>query len=125
MATKNFSYDAPEYNVRKFHGATLTGASGRISLCAYQAMLVKSVQAAVITAGTVADTLTSYKITGTTTSTVALHTNTSATGNLGNFTSTFTLAQGDVFQILKGSDATAVYSIGVELAAVTGADVTV
>lgn len=112
---KDYAYDHPEYGVTKFVGHTLTGASGRVSFCAFQAMQVKSIQASVVTAGTAADTIVSYKISGTTTTTVALHTNTGATGSLGNFTSTFTLAQGDVFQLLKGADATAVYSIGVEL----------
>jgi len=125
MATKDMNYDAPEYNVRKIAGAHISGASGRFAVCAYQAMLVKSIQASVITAGTAADTLVSYKISGTATTTVALHTNTAATGGLGNFTSTFTLAQGDIFQILKGSDATAVYALGVELHAAPFAVVTV
>lgn len=115
MATKDYAYDHPEYGVTKFVGGRINGNAGGFGFCAFQAMQIKSIQASVITAGTAADTLVSYKISGTTTTTVALHTNTAATGSLGNFTSTFTLAQGDIFNILKGADATAVYALGVEI----------
>lgn len=124
MATKDQNYDSPEYNVRKVAGGVVTGASGRFAFSAYQAMLVKSIQASVVTAGTAADALISHKISGTVTTTVILGTNTAGVGNLGNFTSTFTLAQGDVLQIQKGADATAVYAVGVELQAPPFATVT-
>jgi hypothetical protein len=45
-----------------------------------------------------------------------------ATGT--NVVSTFTLAQGDAIGIVKGTDATAVYAVGVELAVVPGANLT-
>ena len=125
MATKDQAYDSPQYQVHQYMGGLLTGASGRFAICAAQAMLIKAFSVSVAVAGTAADTMVAHKITGTTTTTLAMATNTAATGNLTNATSTFTLAQGDIFQIVKGSDATAVYGVGVEIQQVTLGAITV
>ena len=88
-------------------------------------MIVKSYSVLVEVAGTAADTMIFYKQTGTTTSTItAITTNTSATGVLVNATPTCTLAQGDAFYIVKGTDATAKYAVGIETVLVTGTTVT-
>jgi hypothetical protein len=126
MATKDQAYDSPLYQVRNFFGGTFSGASGRFSICAAQAMIVKSASILVEVAGTAADTLIAYKQTGTTTSTIlTITTNTAATGVLTNATPTCTLAQGDSFYFVKGSDATARYSVGIETVLVPGTTVTV
>ena len=125
MATKDQAYDSPLYQAHNFMGGNLTGASGRFSICAAQAMIVKAYSVIVEVAGTAADTMIAYKQTGTTTTTItAISTNTAATGVLTNATPTCTLAQGDSFYIVKGADATAVYGVGVETILVPGTTVT-
>jgi len=123
MATKNMSYDHPAYLGVYPVGGNLTGASGAYRFAAFAAMLVKSITLMPTTAGTAADVYTSYKISGTATTTSVLATFTAAAA-FQAFTSTFTLAAGDVIAVTKGADATGVTAVGIELAYVPGASVT-
>lgn len=124
MATKDMRYDHPAYQAVFSYGAHITGSGGALRFAAFTDMLVKSVTMKPTTNGTSNDTVTAYKLSGTTTTTQVLTTYGSAAGTATNVVSTFTLAQGDALSIVKGTDATAVIAVGVELALVPGADVT-
>jgi hypothetical protein len=125
MATKSMSYDAPAYQAVLPLGFNLTGNAGATAkFAAFTDTLVKSVTVKATTAGTSADVVTMYKYSGTATSTQVLTTIGSGVVTGTNVVSTFTLAQGDAIGIVKGTDATAVYAVGVELGLVPRADVT-
>lgn len=125
MATKSMAYDAPAYQAVMPLGFNLTGANGATAkFAAFTDTLVKSFTVKATTAGTSADVVTAYKYSGTATTTHVLTTIGSGVVTGTNVVSTFTLAQGDAIGIVKGTDATAVYGVGVELALVPGATVT-
>lgn len=125
MATKSMTYDHAAYLVPYVPGGRINGNAGAFKFAAYTAMLVKSVTAHVRTVGTSAtDVLTAYKITGSTTSTQIIGTFVGTTVANTNVTSTFTLAQGDTFEIVKGADATIDFTVAVECNLVPGANVT-
>lgn len=125
MATKSMAYDAPAYQAVMPLGFSLTGNAGATAkFAAFTDTLVKSFTVKATTAGTSNDVVTAYKYSGTATTTHVLTTIGSGVVTGTNVVSTFTLAQGDAIGIVKGTDATAVYGVGVELALVPGATVT-
>ena len=124
MATQNNAYDAPVYQGRPVVGASLSGSGGNTKFVAFTDMLVKSYSLKPTTAGTSNDVFSAYKLTGTTTTTHAITTYGSAATGGTNVAGTFTLAQGDCLTVAKGTDATGVYGVGVELVIVPGANVT-
>lgn len=124
MATKAMAYDHPAYQAVQVVGAHITASGGAYRIAAYTDLLVKSVTMKPTTAGTSNDTVTAFKLSGTTTSTQVLTTFGSAATTGTNVVGTFTLAQGDALSIVKGTDATGVIALGVELAIVPGANVT-
>lgn len=125
MAIKGMAYDAPAYQAVLPLGFNMTGASAATAkFAAFTDTLVKSITIKAATAGTSNDVVTAYKYSGTATSTQVLTTIGSGVVTGTNVLCTFTLAQGDVLGIAKGTDATAVYGVGVELALVPGATVT-
>lgn len=113
--------------------ATTASSVGRFS--AFTTMIAKAAQIAVVTAGTGTGavgvgvaTLTFQKIaTGgtaiTTFAAVAMSTN--AAGYTTNVLLTGTLSAGDAFSVLKGAEATGVWTIGIEWLIAPGADLTV
>lgn len=125
MATKSMSYDAPAYQVALPLNFNMTKANAATAkFAAFTDMMVKSFTIKATTAGTSNDVVTAYKYSGTATSTHVLTTIGSGNVTGTNVTGTFTLAQGDAIGIVKGTDATAVYAVGVELGVVPRADIT-
>lgn len=126
MALKSMAYDAPAYQAVLPLGFNLTGNAGATAkFAAFTDTLVKSITIKATTAGTSNDVVTAYKYSGTATTTQVLTTIGSGVVTGTNVVSTFTLARGDVLGIAKGTDATAVYGVGVEMVLVPTADVTV
>ena len=125
MAKKSMSYDHPAYLTRFMLGGTLTGSAGVTpKFAAFAAMKIKAVQIGHQTAGTSGDQPLLYAVSGTTTTTDTLTAITSAAIAASNNVINRTLAAGDVFWVVKGTDATAVYAAGIECELVPGADVT-
>ena len=125
MATKSMRYDHPQYTVQQLiGGGSLSGSGGATRFCAAVNCVVKSYSLQPCVAGTSADTVTAYQISGTATTTHVLATFASAATAGTNILGTFTLAKNDALQILKGTDATGTIAWGAELAIVPGADVT-
>jgi len=126
MALKSMAYDAPAYQAVLPLGFNMTGANAATAkFAAFTDTLVKSITVKATTAGTSNDVVTAYKYSGTATTTQVLTTIGSGVVTGTNVVSTFTLARGDVLGIVKGTDATAVYGVGVEMVLVPTADVTV
>jgi len=107
--------------------ATTASSSGRFA--AWTTMVAKSAQITVVTAGTGTGnaTVTFQKIAAagtaiTTFGQVVMSTN--AAGYTTNALLTGTLSAGDAFSVLKGADATGVFSVGIEWLIAPGADVT-
>jgi hypothetical protein len=108
--------------------ATTVFQSGRFA--AFTTMIAKSAQVTVVTAGTdtVIPTLTFRKIAalGTAITTLgSVNMSTNAAGYTTNVLLTGTCSAGDAFSVLKGADATAIFSIGVEWLIAPGSNVTV
>lgn len=121
----NFRYDHPLYLIRGFDGTNI-GALGAYRFAAFTDMIVKSVTIRQIVAGTTAaQVFTAYKYSGTNTTTTVLTTiGTGVYGTYANTTALATLANGDAFGVVNaGTDATAIYALGVEMAYVPGASV--
>lgn len=125
MATKDMGYDHPAYLAVLPLGGAISGSGGALRFAAFTDTLIKSVTVKPTTAGTSNDTVTAFKLSGTTTTTQVLTTYGSAVATHTNVVSTLTLALGDSLSIVKGTDATGVMSVGVEMVLVPGADVTV
>ena len=137
MAQRSMNYDHPAYTVPHITTAdvlaTTASSSGRFA--AFTTMIAKSAQVAVITAGTGTgagavgvNTMTFQKIAtgGTAITTFALtNMTTYAAGYTTNVALTGTLSAGDAFSVLKGAEATGVYSVGIEWLIAPGANVTV
>lgn len=121
---KSMAYDHPAYEVVLPIGGVLSGSGGAVRFAAFTAMLVKSVSAKPTTAGTSADTVTAFKLSGTTTTTQVLTTFASAATTAVNVVGTLTLAAGDALSIVKGTDATGILAVGVELTVVPLSDIT-
>lgn len=125
MATQSLSYDHPQYTVHGCFSQNLTGASATIRFCAFTNMLIKNYNLTPAVAGTsAAQIYTAYKLTGTTTTTQVITTFGSAGATGTSVAGTFTLSQGDVLSITKGTDATDQMAIAVEYAVVPGASTT-
>lgn len=124
MTTKDMAYDHPAYQVVLPWGGALSGNGGAIRFAAFTDLLVKSVSVKATTAGTSNDTVTAFKLSGTTTTTQVLTTYGSAATGGTNVVGTLTLASGDALSIVKGTDATGVMAVGVEFALVPRASVT-
>ena len=120
----DFAYDHPAYLARMTTGGAISGSGGAVRFAAFASMLVKSYTIKATTAGTSNDTVTAYQLSGTTTTTHVLTTYGSAATTGTNVAGTFTLAQGDSLSIVKGTDATGVMAVGVELQLVPRASVT-
>lgn len=125
MATKSHSYDSAAYATRPVWGCQLNGSGGANAFAAFTDMKVKSFTLKPYTAGTSNDTVTAFKVSGTTTTTHVLATYGSAATAGTNIAGTFTLAQNECIRIVKGTDATGIIAVGVELEYVPGADLTV
>lgn len=123
MAKKKLRYDHPAYLARFSHGGILTGNGGAVGYCAFTDTLVKSYQLKPTTAGTSGDTVTAYQLSGTTTTTHVLCTYGSAATTNTEVSGTFTLAKGDSLRVVKGTDATGVMSLGIELAIVPRSEI--
>lgn len=130
MATENYAYDHPAYRVRVAGGGTTTAGNATVSnrFAAFTAMIAKSAQVTVVTAGTGTgnNTLQISKVTGTTTSSLASVTlGTSAIGVTTNLTLGGTaLAQGDLLCCLNGADTVGVSAVTYETVVTPGASVT-
>lgn len=124
MSEKSMAYDHPAYTIRNTFGGVLTGNGGAYRYAAFTALRVKSYHVKPTTAGTSNDTVTAFLLSGTTTTTQVLCTYGSAAGTATRVEGTFTMAQGDALSIVKGTDATGVMAIGVEVECVQGANVT-
>ena len=117
MAQKQQAYDHPLYlAVLPVGTGVITGAAGQSTkFAAFLDMKIKSVTLRSTTAGTSADTVNIVSVSGTTTTTTAYGTATTTSANLGqNFTpasptSQVSLAQGDLWYVQKGTDATVSY----------------
>lgn len=131
MAKRSMEYAHPAYLVPQITTAdvlaTTASSSGRFA--AWTTMVAKSAQITVVTAGTGTGnaTVTFQKIAAagtaiTTFGQVVMSTN--AAGYTTNALLTGTLSAGDAFSVLKGADATGVFSVGIEWLIAPGADVT-
>jgi hypothetical protein len=131
MATHSMEYDHPAYTVPHLTTAdvlaTTASSSGRFA--AFTTMIPKSAQCTVVTAGTGTGnaTITFQKIVAsgtaiTTFGSVTMSTN--AAGYTTNVALTGTLSAGDAFSVLKGADATGVFSVGIEWLIAPGASIT-
>ena len=125
MATKNMAYDHPAYLTPYVLGGRLSGAAGSFKFAAFSALLVKSHTVAMRTVGTsAADAITAFKISGTTTTTQIIGTMVGTSIASTNVVGTMTLAQGDVLEITKGTDATDDLAYTVEMVLVPGSNIT-
>lgn len=129
MATKSMAYDHTVYQQRVTSASTTTaGANVSARFAAFTAMLAKSAQITVVTAGTGTGnyTLQVSKVTGTTTTSLASVTlGTSAIGVTTNLTLGNTaLAQGDLLNVLGGADAVGLAAVTYECVVTPGANVT-
>ena len=131
MAKRSMEYAHPAYLVPHVTTADVlantASSSGRFA--AWTTMVAKSAQITVVTAGTGTGnaTVTFQKIVAsgtaiTTFGQVVMSTN--AAGYTTNALLTGTLSAGDAFSVLKGADATGVFSVGIEWLIAPGADVT-
>ena len=135
MATKSMAYDHPAYLVPVTFGGEIAAAvsSKTARFACYAPMIIKSINASVITAGGTVNALNLVRqaVGGTALTTMASFATTIGT-NVGGvtvnalMTSTVgNLAQGDILWAEKGSaDGVGVYAVGVELVLVPGTTVT-
>lgn len=128
MATKNMSYDHPAYQAVLPVGLGVNAAGANAVLgarfTAFTTMLVKSITAAIVTAGTSTTHVIRSLVYrgGTSTDTAAIAT--MGSSGFVNVVSTLTLTQGDSLSLLLSSDATQVVQGGAELVIVPGGNVT-
>lgn len=128
MATKNMAYDHPAYTAvyPVSLGVNAAGASAVLSgrFSAFTSTLVKSLTAAIVTAGTSTTHIIRSLVYrgGTSTDTAVLAT--MGSSGFVNVVSTLTLTQGDSLSLLLGSDATQVVQGGAEVVYIPGANVT-
>lgn len=130
MTTMAKRYDHPAYQVPVIvTGPITTGAVGLSSkFAAFTAMKLRAITMGPSVATTAAgSTPLVFKLSGTTTTTTTLGTAlTSATRAAQNMAlaTALSLAQGDLFWVSHGTDATCVYSFAAELVVDAGADLT-
>ena len=126
MATKNFAYDHPAYQVPYvFSGSTAAGANGvSPKFAAFTDMKLKGTVYAANIASTSATQPVMYTKSGTATATTTLTALTSAaTGAVVNDISDVTLAQGDQFWIAHGTDATVSLSVAIQAEVIPGSSI--
>jgi hypothetical protein len=126
MATKNFAYDHPAYQVPYvFSGSTTVGAHGvSTKFAAFTTMKIKGTVMAPNIASTSASQPLLYTKSGTTTATTTLTALTSAaTTAIVNDVTDVSLAQGDQFWITHGTDATVSLSVAVQAEVVPGSSI--
>ena len=133
MATKSMAYDHPAYTAPfSVGGVNAAGASAKsCRFTPFTTMLVKSMQATVVTAGTGTGnaTINLVKIASggtaiTTYGTVVVF-GTQAAGVTTNLAVNGTLNAGDDVYVQHGADAASVFTLGLELYLSPGANVTV
>ena len=125
MAVKSMSYDHPAYITPYVLGGRISGASAAYKFAAFTAMIVKSYTLGAQVAGTSAtDVVTAFKISGTATTTHALATYAGTQVGGTNVLGTFTLAQGDILAVVKGTDATLDLGCSVECVVIPGSNIT-
>lgn len=129
MTTKSMAYDHPEYTTTKvFSGSSAVGANGATTkFAAFTAMKIKSVVQGPVIASTAAGSQPLlYSKTGTTTSTTTLTVLTSAASSaiVDDLATEVTLAQGDQFWYVHGTDATCSIAVAIECVVVPGSTVT-
>jgi len=124
MATKNAAYDSPIYQVHALYGGEAGGAATTqyAKFAAFTAMAAYSIQLTCTVVGTAGiSTWAALKInTGGTTTTALLSLSTGTVGvsysvALSTSPGGLALAQGDIFAIVSGGDATAKLAVGYEL----------
>lgn len=111
MTTKSMAYDHPAYTgVREMGLGALSGSGGASTkFAAFTAKILKSVTLKPTAAGTSNDVCSLIQISGTTTTTTALATFGSAATafqNVALSSGGVSLAQGDTYYVVKGTDAT-------------------
>jgi hypothetical protein len=123
MATKNFAYDHPAYQVPYvFSGSTTVGANGvSTKFAAFTTMKIKGTVMAPNIASTSASQPLLYTKSGTTTATTTLTALT--TTAIVNDVTDVSLAQGDQFWITHGTDATVSLSVAVQAEVVPGSSI--
>ena len=129
MATKQMSYDHPAYTaVRNLPAGTLSGSGGvSTKYASFTAQLIKSVTLVPFTAGSSNDVTSLISISGTTTTTTAIATYGSAATTVKNValaSGGLSLAQGDIYYLVKNTDATLVLAGEFEVVTQPGASVT-
>ena len=132
MATNSMAYDDPVYRARILIPARNTAGASWVAggFTPFTSMIAKSIQIAVVTAGTGTGNATvqvnRIAAGGTAITTLGVTTmGTSSAGVTSNVTlGSTTLTAGDIITIVGGADATAVYNMGIELSIVPGATVT-
>lgn len=129
MATKSMGYDNPAYLSVHQDGSQIAAGSGTTGTkyVAFTSMVVKSVTLKPTTAGTSNDISSFIQISGTTTTTTALATFGSAATAFQNIALATqpTLAQGDTYYVVKGTDATLALTCSIERVVQPLANVTV
>ncbi len=131
MATTQLAYDHPAYTSRVASSHTTTAGNGTVSgrFAAFTAMIARSAQVTVVTAGTGTGncTIQISKVTGVTTSSLAsVVLGTSGIGVTTNLSLASTaLAQGDLLIANNGADTVGVSAVCYELSVTPGASVTV
>lgn len=113
MSMKSMSYDHPAYTSVREQGFSIATGSGTASVpkfAAFTAKYLKSVTLKPTTASTSNDVASLIQISGTTTTTTAITTFGSGVATFTNVSlASVSVAQGDTYYVVKGTDATAVY----------------
>ena len=129
MATRSMSYDHPAYVIPYIYsGVTVAGANGvSPKFAAFTAMQIKSALVTPFVASTAAGSQPLLFVksgTATTTTTLTALTSAAITPLLNDLATDVSLAQGDVFWLTHGTDATAVLAVAIETLLTPGANVT-
>lgn len=123
MAKINAAYDHPNYLVHKALCGQVSGNAGATRFTFYTAAKLKSITVKPATAGTSNDAATAICIDGTTTTTVATWTFGSAATTGTNIAIANTaISTNGVLTVTKGTDATAVLAVCVEVLPDPGSD---
>lgn len=130
MPKKDMAYDHPQYTTRETLNASLTGSGGAARFAAFTNRRAKSVSIKPSTAGTSNDTTVISSIDGTTTTALATVTfgsggTTGTNVQLSTAATHGTFGTNGLLTVVKGTDATAVLNVAVEVETVSGASVEV
>lgn len=128
MSQKDMAYDHPAYLAVQAAPLSVAAGSGATSrFVAHADLIARALHLKPATAGTSADTVTAYAVTGTITKTLGVTTITSgqtAAARLELTTASRTLTLGDEIRMVKGTDATLVLAATLEYNLKPGATVT-